>query len=258
MQCHFQSALTDEQLWSVIDGEAGDEIHIHLAQCESCSTRLEAIQQFQAQLKRGVHPTGQQLANFQTELLSETAQRMVAEHVAQCETCQHELTMLVELSADVSIPDSFAVAPGIIPTTVDKRPRPTWTDVARDLIAHLLQPQGSAPRLAGVSVLGHHANVLTAEAEGLRIHLTMEAVRNEIVVSGQLITDEEADQAAWEGATVAVTQLDIGARSVTLLDDLGEFTCQPLPPGSAYLRIRSNDGRAVVLDEFQLVGRRSP
>jgi hypothetical protein len=122
----------------------------------------------------------------------------------------------------------------------------------------LLQPQGNAPRLAGVNVLGHHANVLTAEADGLRIHLTMEAVRNEIVVSGQLITDDEAEQVAWEGATLAVTQLDIGVRSTTLLDDLGEFTCQPLPPGLAYLRIRTNDGRAVVLDEFQLVGRSGP
>ena len=258
MDCYFQSVLTDEQLWRVIDGEADDEVRAHLAQCGGCMERLEVLQQFEAQLKRSVHPTSQQLANFQIELLSEPATRIVAEHVAQCEICQQALALLVELSADVSVPDSLALPlPGGIPKA-PKRTKSTWADTARELIAHLLPPQGSAPRLAGVNVLGYHANILTAEAEGLRIHLTMEAVRNEIAVSGQLITDEEADQAAWEGATVAVTQLDIGARVITLLTDLGEFTCPPLPPGSAYLRIRSNDGRAVVLDEFQLVGRRSP
>lgn len=254
MDCRFQSPLTDEQLWSVIDGDVDDAVRGHLAGCEACSARLAAMQQFEVQLRRGVHPTSQQLANFQMELLSAPAHQIIAEHIAHCAACQTKLAALIELSADVTIPDSLAL-PVRVPRP--QAAKPNWGNTARELIAHLLQPQGGGPRLAGVNVLGSHANVLTAEAEGLRIHLTMEAVRNEIALAGQLVTDEEADQVAWEGATVAVTHLDIGARSVSLLDDLGEFTCPPLPPGLAYLRIRANDGRAVVLDEFQLVGRRS-
>jgi len=254
MDCIFQKPLTDEQLSSALDGEADTEVGEHLTQCEFCRARLSDARQFEAQLRRGVHPTTQQLTDFQAGLASGPTQRVMAAHVAYCHLCQSTLSTLVALSEDVSIPLSVDV-PRRPPARQITRPTPDWGSAVRELVGHWLQPLGTGPRLAGVNVLGHHANILTAEADGLRIHVTMEAVRDGIVVSGQLVTDDEAEQAAWEGATLAVTNLDLGVRSTTFLNDLGEFTCQPLPPGQAYLRIRTDDGRALVLDDFPLGGR---
>ncbi len=252
MECQFQSPLTDEQIWDALDNMADDAVQDHIVHCESCRQRLEAAHQFESEIRHAVHPSPQLLVDFHTNLLDSRIEQRITDHVFDCEVCQTELRLLDVLADDVSIPAAFE-APAQTRPPISK-PHQRDRDATRRIwTARLVLPnRGTGVRAAGIRVLGHSAAVVTAEADGLRIHMTMEAVRAGVVLSGQVITRDEADQPRWDGAVLAVTNLDIGTRAMTLLNDLGEFSCAALPAGSAYLRIRASDGQTIVLDRFPL------
>jgi hypothetical protein len=254
MQCQYQTPLTDEQIWDALDGITNAQVHDHLATCEACHTRYEEARQFEMQLRRSVHPPPQILANYHAKLLDARIENLIQSHIEGCLVCQDELKLMDTLAEDVDIPNSYEIS-----TPPKRRPAPSARaaisrgDSHREFRMRLILPnRGTGVQTAGINVLGHSAAVTTAEADGLRIHMMMEAVRAGVILSGQVITRDEADQPRWESAVLSVTNLDLGKRAMTLLNDLGEFTCMALPAGLAYLRIRARDGQTIVLDEFPL------
>ncbi len=260
MQCFFQKPLTDEQLSAAVFGEVDPEVSRHLAACKFCRLQFADAQQFEARLARGVHPTVQQLADFRVALLGEQDREAVARHVAQCQPCQQELATLERLAADLPVAPSPAVASvsapalprHIKPSSQLGRSAPRWANVRREQSARIIPQPAAGAQTTGIGYLGSSSNVVTVQATSARILLTMESISDGVLVSGQLITMDEDEQAAWTGAILTLTHDQTTARTMTLLNDLGEFTCPPMPAGTARLRIRSLVGQVIVLSEFQL------
>ena len=86
-----------------------------------------------------------------------------------------------------------------------------------------------------------------AEADGVTIMLDVQpALDSQVRLIGQLLAD---DQDAWVGALVELRQAG-ALRATAFLDELGGWSCGPLPSGPIELRLVRADGRVVVVPEI--------
>ncbi|HEX5688385.1 MAG TPA: hypothetical protein VFX76_00185, partial [Roseiflexaceae bacterium] len=181
-------------------------------------------------------PPAAQLGEYFLGLTTPEETQLIATHIENCSSCDAEVSQLrMFLDADPVLTATSPPAP---------RRRPSL----RELIAQLLPPPpATAPQLA---LRGAGAAPLTAQAEGLTIILDVQPARasGSITVTGQLMADDQDD---WTGALALVYQG--GALQATAtLDDLGGWSCGPLPAGRSELQIAREDGRSVRLSDVDL------
>jgi hypothetical protein len=238
MKCRFPPPLTDDQISAALDGEANQSIRDHLMRCEDCAARLAQSRQIEQMLRSGLArwdcPTPQHLGDYHLGLVSQADSRAIARHLDSCARCSDEIEELrVFLTADTP-----ARPPAQIRPMRPRLPRPS------ELIARLLPP---APALA---FRGATPEPIKAEADGVAIFLDVQPAAEEYaMLTGQVVAD---DLDRWVGALVELRQADVLYATATL-DDLGSFSCGPIPIGSSDLRITPQRGRPLVVPAIQLV-----
>jgi hypothetical protein len=229
MTCQFKNPLSRDALYQAIDGEAGSEILTHLAGCEYCRARRDAILQFETILRHSLHPTVQDLVDFAGGLLSEGMQMVIEKHLETCKVCQYELAELKQLSEEIDDQPGANVTAKIL-LFPDHRVIPVAPLEAR---SNLLVALGIENR-PGI-------RNLTLHFEGLDLMMTLESVRSGIILSGHLLTEDMDDQALWAGAIVRVVAMGGSGDRMTMLDADGNFRyAVPFAPGPADVVIRSS------------------
>jgi hypothetical protein len=237
MECRHPPPLTDEQLMATPDGDAGSQVSEHLADCASCSARLEHIRQVEQSLINRLYrwdcPASQQLGDYYFGLTGATDADTLAQHLEQCAPCRAEIELLRTF---MSAP-AAALAPAARPPT---RPAQPWLG---DLIARMLPPtQATALR-------GAATHAITAEAGHTTIILEVQpSAEGWVTLRGQIL---EADQDRWIGALVELHQSGALA-TTTLIDEVGGFSCALLRPEPAELRITPEIGRTVLVQQIEL------
>jgi anti-sigma factor RsiW len=238
MECRHPPPLTDEQLMATTDGVAGAQLSEHLADCASCSARLEHIRQVEQRLISRLYrwdcPPSQQLGNYHIGLASATDATMIAQHLELCAACNAEIELLREFISTTAV----TVTPTVRPATPATQP---WLG---DLIARMLPAAQQATALRGAA-----AHAITAEAGHTTIILEVQpSAEGWVTLRGQIL---EADQDRWIGALVELHQAGALA-TTTLIDEVGGFSCGLLRPDPAELRITPESGRSVLVQQIEL------
>jgi len=241
MECRHPPPLTDEQLMATPDGDAGSQVSEHLADCASCSARLEAIRQVEqglmSRLYRWDCPPSQRLGDYYFGLAGTTDADIVAQHLKLCAPCSAEIELLRSFMSATATSPTPAARPQTRPTRPPAQP---WLG---DLIARML-PSAQATALRGATT---HA--ITAEAGHTTIILEVQpSVEGWVTLRGQIL---EADQDRWIGALVELHQSGALA-TTTLIDEVGGFSCGLLRPEPAELRITPEIGRTVLVQQIEL------
>lgn len=242
MECSFPPALTDEQLFSVLDEEADEATLVHLARCLYCQERIREAAQLETALGQTLHrwdcPPSQALGDYlMGMLLPEAADDLVA-HLAICLRCRQELRDLGAV-LEVEAAGLKPVQPALRPIPAKPARRPVWQELVARLLPQVAQPvlRGEAPDLT------------VAEAERITFFLAQEPGSNgQVILKGQLVAE---DQATWTGALVQVfRQADL--LLVTEVGEAGIFRCELPEGGPVRLRIAAAAGNVVVVPEVPL------
>lgn len=239
MQCLLPPPLTEDQISAALDDDADPVVQQHLAQCPSCTARLAEARRFEHTLKARLYrsdcPTPQELGDYHLGLTGAAEARRVAGHLEECVRCRAEVEELRE----------FLVT-GAMPRT-SPRPepaRPAWPSLG-ELIARVL------PRAPALAARGAGGGPLIAQADGATLILDVQpADDGQVALIGQLVTD---DQDRWTGALVTLRQAG-AVRTTAILDDIGGFSCGPLPAGPTEVRITPRLGRPMLVPEIDLAG----
>jgi hypothetical protein len=239
MECSSPPPLTDDQLSAAIDDSAEPSVIEHLARCASCTARLASARQAERTLRTSLYrwdcPSPQALADYHLGRAGAEEERAIRLHLPQCALCSEEIeTLRLFLLAEEPAPSP---AP---------RPRPVAGAPARGWSLARLLPRAAAPALRGAA-----AGPLMFEADGgVTIFLDVQpTATDQVALHGQLVAD---DQELWAGALVEIRQGG-AARAAATVDDLGGFSCEPLPALPTEMRITRPGGRMLVLAEFELV-----
>ena len=96
MNCHLPPELTDDELSSLIDGDADENLHHHIANCPFCAERLEQAKSLEYQLYSALHridcPSSLTLSDYQLKLIEDTTViNKIESHLEFCVRCQREL-----------------------------------------------------------------------------------------------------------------------------------------------------------------------
>lgn len=237
MTCISPPELDDEQLLAHLDGEADEQIEDHLAQCEHCRVRAEALNQAQkaltARLYRVDCPSPEELGEYQLGMLAAEQRTSMARHLMTCPHCRLEVEQIKIYLSEL--------APAA---------RTSPLEQVRVLVAKLIgqgeageraDAPGFAPAYAALR--GGGEGPITLEADGVLIVLDLEAGREgSVTIQGQVAAD---DQARWTGAQVEAHQ-EGEVRMTTTVDDLGAFRLEALPPGPTELHFIPGSGAMVV------------
>jgi hypothetical protein len=244
MTCSTPPLLSDEDINMALDGVASPEIMVHLAQCTECASRLAAEQRFEQQLRAPLNrwdcPDPEELGVYHLGLLGGPEERTIMKHLTVCMRCAEEIEVLRAFLADDAVqqPKSESTsASGWQPRTQ-----------LRSLVVRLIPTR---PGFGAAAVRGGGRAPMVAQSAVATIVLDpVEQGPAETMLVGQ-IADDEDDQDRWTGALVSAYRegLFVGA---AVVDDLGSFTCGPLPSGSLHIHITSETGPSIKIEDVPI------
>ena len=229
MECSQPPPLRDDALSDALDGIAAPEVLAHLAGCAACAERLDAARAVEERLTGTLYrwdcPPPDRLAEYASTRLPPGTASALAEHLAVCALCSRELEDFKQFQ--IAEPPASDPPPVLPPA----QPHPGI------LFAQIVAGAGAVLRGAG-------PEPIMAEANGVTIFLDLQPRPDgRAALQGQLVAN---DQDVWESALVEIRQA--GALVATaIVDDLGSFACEALPPGVFDLRIAAPNGRMLVL-----------
>jgi len=208
-----------------LDGEADQEITLHLQQCNYCRGRAETLARehklLTSRLYRASCPASEELGEFHLRMLPSDRMLIVSQHVRECPHCTREINQLKEFLSDLS--------PGTESNLLQQ---------AKTIIARLISGQEKSNTVGEPSfaLRGTGEGPITFDAEGTVIVLDIQpANEGKVDILGQVAAD---DQDFWTGSTVTLKQTD-GGQSTDSLDDLGAFRFEQVNPGSIQVKISS-------------------
>ncbi len=244
MNCVSPPELDDRQLLAYLDGDADRLVGTHLAQCPYCREKARHLSHWQNQLTAKLYrmtcPSSIELGDYHLGLLPTAQAVSVAQHVSDCPHCKREIAQLRDYLRGELAP-AFEAGP---------------MERVKVLIARLVGGSGepgragmtSAPILAGLR--GEAKGPLTFEADGILIVLDVQpAAAGRVTILGQVAAD---DQDRWTGAAIELRQS--GSQQMTaIVDDLGAFRCEELPPGPTEILITPFSGNGVLIPNINIV-----
>lgn len=243
MTCSHPPPLSDEDINMALDGVAPEHIMVHLADCTSCAARLAEAQRFEQQLRAPLHrwdcPTPERLGVYHLGLLGGVEERAIMKHLLLCVRCAEEVEVLRTFLTGDAVPQPTAE-----PVTVAERSWEPRTRLAT-LVARLVPTRSG---FGGMAVRGGGHTPLIAQSDVATIVLDpVSQGPSETMLVGQ-IADDQDDQDRWTGALVSAYQkgLFVGA---AVVDDLGSFTCGPLPSGNLHIHITSETGPSIHIED---------
>ncbi len=234
MACYHPPPLSDEEINLALDSVAPDDVNGHLAACAECSARLDDLRRFEQHARGALYrwdcPAPEQLGVYHMGLLTGTEERAIARHLTLCVRCADEVEVLRSFLAGDTAPQPQVVPDDAPPWQVRT---PLSTMVAR-----------IAPRLGWGAVRGGGQAPTIAQSDVATIILDpIPQAPTETMLVGQ-IADDQDDQDRWTGALVAA-YLKGAFVGAAVVDDLGSFTCGPLPEGIVDIFITSETGPTI-------------
>ncbi len=244
MSCSNPPPVSDEDINLALDGVASEEVMAHLAMCDGCMARLTEAQRFEqgvrAPLYRWDCPTPEELGVYHLGFLSGSQERAVTKHLTVCVRCADEVEVLRTFLVGDTAPQ-----PQTESATIAERGWQPRTQLAT-LVARIMpsRPGFGAVRGGGHAPLVAHSPVATIVLD------PVEQGPTETMLVGQ-IADDEDDQDRWTGALVAA-YLKGAFVGAAVVDDLGSFTCGPLPSGNLQIHITSETGPAIQIEDVAI------
>jgi hypothetical protein len=238
MECRQPPPLSDEEINAALDGVASADVTDHLAGCSHCRARLAQAQEFEYHLGAALHrwdcPSSQQLGEYHLGLLGGAADRAIAAHLRVCARCTQEVEELRLFLGDDA-------ARAVTPAPAAERPWQSRTPL-QTVIARLLPSRPStAVRGAGRAPMVAQSPLATVVLDPVT------QGTQETMLVGQ-IADDQNDQDRWTGALVAAYRQGAFV-GVAVVDDLGSFTCGPLPSGVLDIHITSETGPSIRVND---------
>ncbi len=257
MDCSLGNPLSEDDLLRALDGEAPADVAEHLSRCAYCQARLDRIALFEDRLQSLSHPSPQLLLEYQFNMVTPAEMDTVGAHLDHCAHCRSILAEYAAASARPSPSRRATVAPNANPAA----PSPTFSQRLRDVVIRLTTPSLPGIETAGDSSEGHFiaaapgiaalgdsdqgAGVIATGTPGVSLFLSLEMQDDShYTVYGHVAAE---DQAAWNNAAVGISQSE-RVLGMTLLDDMGQFTCPGLAAGTYRLRIRAVSGEIVIFE----------
>jgi hypothetical protein len=106
MACVSPPELTDRELLTYIDGEAGQQVVAHLERCPHCREKAHRLARFQhrltAQLYRLTCPSSMELGEYHLGILARDRVGAVARHLSECPHCTREVAELKEYLGELA------------------------------------------------------------------------------------------------------------------------------------------------------------
>ena len=237
-QCSRPPELSEEQLYTVIDGIGDAETAEHLAHCPYCSNRLAVLRNFdmtlESRLTRFECPSALDLTLYRLGELDARASERIAQHLQDCPLCQEELAAL----------DFF----------VSDLPNDLQPEAPNDQVIHVPQHLWRASRadtsgnlaLKGLQGAGDE-NSYDLKAGSASLFLEVQARSNGLLLTGQVV-DEQVD---WRGSIAELHQTGSGGR-VAILDDSCEFSFEAVETAPLDLYITAATGVVLAVEQLML------
>ena len=249
MACIKPPAVTDEQLLSLIDGAATDEVASHVQQCADCRRRANGLARQQKQLATQLYrvecPSPLELGEYHLAVLPAERVLAVEKHLTRCLHCAREIQTLQSYLTTLA-PTLAPIAP----------PAPSGESLGQRmhrLIAKLIDPRvgtgaggGAVPAFAALRGEPENQDVqFVYEAEDVQIiiELQTEPTQPDRKVLLGLILGLAVDQ-AFEAQLQQADQAALFAP----VDELGNFVFAKLVPGTYTLLLRSAESEMRIED----------
>lgn len=238
MKCITSPALDDTKILSYVEGEADSATVAHIGACPFCSERANRWTLLQNNLRKQLYrvtcPTPIELGDYHLRLLPPPQMLVVAQHVRECPLCRREVAELENFLDDLA-------------------PEVSLLGSAKVLIARLIRGQGEQGENgltpSGVALRGDAKGPITLQTDGLVIVLDLQPSDGGMVnILGQVAAD---DQDQWTEALVELRQ-ENELQFSAMVNDLGAFRLEAIPPGSKELRILSKDSSFTVVSNFNV------
>jgi hypothetical protein len=260
MTCINLTSPTDEQINAVVDGLGEPEVLAHLAACEHCRSRVQAIQDMNAGLRAILYrrecPPVHMLGEYELNLLPPDVFEGVKAHVHECPLCQQELNELREF---MMMPDVPAIDVRVSPAApVPQRKVPARRNV---LVAQPLQQVAAYASRGSAAVIepgttiqergaAHRGINLDSEplheVKGITIFMEVrEGEGGQRFLFGQLILDNFAD---WVNALVELRQNE-RVMTISAVDSTTGFRCRLTNHEPFDVRITSRTGTVLLLND---------
>jgi hypothetical protein len=226
--------FADEVLLAYLDGEADIETVMKIEQSPADMKRVKQLAGIHNKLIKRFYrmecPSSESLGEYQLGILGRAGMIDVAKHLRICPVCRMELNQLREFLRN---PEPIGQT-GII-------------EELQVVFAYLIgdRAKGSEhlPLTPAFSSLrGGSSEPLILEAEGALITLDIQSDGDILNISGQVAAD---DQDLWTGTSLWLYQ-ENEFLCQAVLDDLGAFQCDGIPPGEVELQFEVKSGMVIV------------
>lgn len=226
--------LTDDQISSILDGDADPELLERVARSPEDAARLEQARNMERKLRTSLYrwdcPTSQQLRDYHMGFTDQDETHKINQHLTVCVLCKKELAEL-EAFLDQGKP---APAPQRQRRFADWLKAVISQSVAFDTAAAMRGEQGTSQ---------------VFDANGIPVVVdTRPAGDDQVEVIGQVAAD---DVDPWVGALVELRQQG-AIMKVTTVDEIGGFSCAPLPADKTELCITPQSQIPILISEIDL------
>lgn len=238
-----ESKFTDADLLAYLDGDIDPEAAAQIERSPEDLERAKVLDRLQGRLTSRLYrlecPRSEILGEYHMGLLDQAQAIAVARHLQECPHCTRETDQLRDYLGEAAPPLEPGLFKGI-----------------KVLIARVIEELGKispgggpafAPAFA--TLRGGSQRPVILEADGQLITLDIQPAGEErVTIVGQVAAEE---QDLWTGASVELRQ-DGLLKCIAVLDDLGAFRCEEIPPGRAELALVCKNG-PVVLANIEVV-----
>jgi hypothetical protein len=251
-ECASPPALSDDELFAALDGDAPTPVRAHLERCRFCAARLEGMRMFEETLLTAMYrvecPPTEALTDYVMGGASRQAGLEMEYHLQRCTMCSEEVQTLqgffvtdeVEKIAKVPAEPLWAQFKGLFETMGDQ--------LVRILTPELTPSYGQRK---GVS----QKQVLTYSYESVSVMLTLEHLSDGFKIQGAILDIDDEKRAAWVNGTVElVVQDDDQRRHLSLIDDDESFTFTAVSAGRFNMNIYDAGGAILRLKDIDIAG----
>ncbi|MEM8531610.1 MAG: hypothetical protein AAGF95_12255 [Chloroflexota bacterium] len=226
--------LTDDQISSILDGEADPELLERVAQSPEAAARVEQARNMEYQLRTSLYRwdclTSQQLRDYHMRFTDHDETRKIGAHLTECVLCKKEL---IELETFLEQGK---------PAPAPKKPQRLINWLKAIVLQPIALDTASAMR-------GEPGTSQVFEANGIPVVVdTRPAGDDQVEVIGQVAAD---DVDPWVGALVELRQQGAVIK-VTTVDEIGGFSCAPVPVNKTELCITPQSQTPILISEIDL------
>lgn len=238
LKCVAPPEITEYQISLLLDGFEDENVLNHLKQCEYCMNRVKKARSFESSLHQQLYrfdcPSSDDLTDYYMELTNEHNAKSIADHLAQCPSCQKEMRMLEKFVADDLPNDQEAES---LRDEHILRPHPGYFTAAIEDYATARKARGK------------DAKQFRATVDEIQILFDTQLTKQGIVLNGTIMSQKDVYD--WTSSLVHFQQ---GGRAkyTCAVDEFSMFHCDAMDVGEYSVRIVAQDGKIIELSSLNI------